>query len=216
MARRKTRKKEEFNHLSNCFDREAAFKGRWHEFFKNNHPITLELGCGKAEFIYELAQRHPDRNYIGIDLKADRLWRPAKEALNAGIKNLAFLRIHLMEIRDHFADNEANQIWITFPDPFPKNRQVKHRMTNPQFLAEYEHILKPQGRFHLKTDNLPLFHYSLEVLVAREQLRLCQLSFDLHEDERIHEEAKIKTTYEKQFLEMGLKINYVSWEVNDM
>jgi len=215
MARRKTLKKAEFTSFSNCFDPQTDHRGRWAEYFANPYPITLELGCGKAAFIYELAQRFPKRNFIGIDLKADRLWRPAKEALEAEIHNLAFLQINLLSIDEHFGENEVSEIWITFPDPFPKKRQAKHRMTNAHFLEKYESILRPDGHFFLKTDNLDLFHYSLEVLVNRKRVKLRDLSFDLHGNEQISKEAKVKTTYEKKFIEMGMKINYVSWEVAD-
>lgn len=214
MARRKKQKQAEFKTFENCFDRQAALKGRWHEHFGNNNPIYLELGCGKAAFSLEMARRYPGRNFVGIDLKADRLWYAAKLALEQGLNNLALLQINLLTVGEHFADNEVDEIWITFPDPFPKKRQAKHRMINPQFLRLYELILRPGGRFHLKTDNLELFHYTLEILVRQPHLQLCSLSFDLHEDELIAEEAKIKTAYEEQFLAMGKKINYLSWKVN--
>jgi tRNA (guanine-N7-)-methyltransferase len=211
MARRKTIKKQEYESFPNCMNGTEEWKGRWKDFFGNDGKLVLELGCGKAELIYTLAQKYPQINYLGVDLKMDRMWRPAKEALKNGIHNMAFLCIHLIEIQQHFEENEVDEIWITFPDPFPKNKQAKHRMINPPFLRQYQYILKSQGTVHFKTDNLDLFHYSLELFVREQNIRFHALSFDLHEDKRMNEELKIETTYERAFRQMGKKINYVSF-----
>lgn len=211
MARRKTLKKEQYKQFDNCLNSDGSKKGAWKSFFGNNNPITLELGCGKAELSYGLAQMYPDRNFLGIDLKMDRMWRPAKEALAAGIHNIGFLCLHLQEIADHFEENEVDEIWITFPDPFPKNKQAKHRMINPRFLDQYQKILKPGGILHYKTDNTELFYYSLETFVAYKNIRFKKLSFDLHADEGISADKKVKTTYEKQFMALGEKIKYVQF-----
>lgn len=208
MARRKELKKAQFRAFPNCFSQADHTIGRWREIFGNDHPITFELGCGKAAFSYEMAQRHPDRNFVGVDLKMDRMWQPAKDALDAGIENIAFLFCHLMQLDEKVAANEADELWITFPDPYPKNRQAKHRMTNAPFLKLYQHVLRPGGRIHFKTDNLPLFHYSLEVFVRQGNLRMEELTFDLHADDRIDEEVKIMTHYERIFVEEGKMINY--------
>lgn len=210
MARTKELKKNQYRDFPHCFDKNDPTKGKWQEIFGNDHPITFELGCGKAAFIYEMAQRYPERNFVGIDLKADRLWRPAKEAASAGIHNLAFLCAHLIQIGDYVAPHEAAELWITFPDPFPKKKQAKHRMVNSPFLDLYEKILQPEGILHLKTDNLDFFHYTLETLVKRGNIKLKQLSFDLHATEDISSDAKILTVYETLFLSMGKSINYLS------
>ena len=212
MARKKLIKKAEFETFPNGFTRTAEQTGKWKEVFGNDHPLTLELGCGKAEFSFEMAKKYPDRNFLGVDLKADRLWKPARDAMDAHISNIAFLCVNLLELDEHLAENEADEIWITFPDPFPKNRQAKHRMLNPTFLQKYQQVLKPDGLLHYKTDNLELFHYSLEVFVQFQSLHFHQLSFDLHADERISADTKILTTYERKFLEMGKRINYVSMQ----
>ncbi len=211
MARRKNIRKEEFGQLPNCFNKTAEWKGKWRTYFENDHPIILELGCGKAELSYTLAKQNPEINYIGIDLKPDRLWHPSKQALEEGVSNIALLCINLLDLADHFAENEVDGIWITFPDPFPKNRQAKHRMINPAFLKGYQNVLKPGGLVQYKTDNLSLFHYSLETFVKTENIRFKYLTFDLHEALEISENTKIETTYEKKFREMGVKINYVSF-----
>lgn len=211
MARRKTLKKEQFQLFGNCFNSDVNKKGAWKSFFGNNNPITLELGCGKAELSYGLAQMYPERNFLGIDLKMDRMWRPAKEAIHAGITNIGFLCLNLLELEEHFAENEIDEIWITFPDPFPKNRQAKHRMLNPAFLDQYKMILKPGGILHYKTDNTDLFYYSLETFVDYGNIHFKKLSFDLHADDRIEADKKVKTTYEKQFMALGEKIKYVQF-----
>mgnify|MGYP006271422165 CR=1 FL=1 len=209
MARKKELKKAGFRELDNCYHREDGLAGRWHEVFGNQQPLTFELGCGKAAFSYSMAERHPERNFVGLDLKMDRMWHAARDAQGNHIPNLAFVFTHLMQIDECIAPGEADELWITFPDPYPKKRQAKHRMVNPAFLQKYQQVLKPGGRVHYKTDNRELFHYSLEVFVQQDKLRLHQLSFNLHEDERIHPDAKILTHYERQFIEMGKDINYV-------
>ena len=158
MARKKEKRKSAYHELPNCFDRETKWKGKWGEMFGNDSPIVLEVGCGKAEFSLELAQKYPSKNYLGIDLKTDRMWYPAQYAVENSIDNLAFLWIHLLEIDQYFSENEVEEIWITFPDPFPKARQAKHRMINPGFLEKYKRILNPNGKVKYKTDNRDLFH----------------------------------------------------------
>jgi len=212
MARRKIFKKQAYQSFSNCFDSNTMLKGKWRTHFSQDGPLILELGCGKAELSYALAKKYPTRSYVGIDLKMDRMWRPAKDALEQGISNIAFLCIHLLQIDKHFDQDEVDTLWITFPDPFPKTRQIKHRMINPHFLRQYASILKPGGRVHFKTDNLDLFHYSLTTLVRHGNIRFQELSFDLHEEETLSDDIKIETTYEQAFREMGKKIYYTCWE----
>lgn len=208
MSRRKLFKKAEYDALPNTYDIASFQDLSWGSHFKNDHPIVFELGCGKAEFIFEQAQLFPDKNFVGIDVKADRLWRPAKSALEMGLQNLAFMRAHLMRLDDFVLENEASEIWITFPDPFRKPRQAKHRMTHPNFLPLYQRMLQKDGFLHIKTDDVDLFHFSLKEFVKHTDIRIHALSFDLHEDEEIDGYYKVKTTYEKKFIEMGKKINY--------
>lgn len=207
MARRKTFRKEGYLEFPNCFNRES--EASWRTYLPENKPLILELGCGKADFSYEMATKHPERNFIGVDLKPDRLWYPAKQALDNGVGNIAFLHIHLNELHEKIASGEADELWVTFPDPFPKNRHAKHRTINTSFLKIYEQVLRPGGKVHFKTDNLPLFQFGLEVFVREGNVRFHALSFDLHEDEHIGADAKVLTAYERKFMEMGLKINYV-------
>ena len=210
MARRKQRKKDAFSTLDRTFDRQAGLAGRWQEAFARPQPLTLELGCGKAEFSLGMAARFPDRNFLGIDLKPDRLHDAAQRAEAAGLDNVAFLCLNLLELDQHFAPGEAAEIWITFPDPFPKKKQAKHRMVNPPFLRQYQQVLQPGGTLFYKTDNRDLFHYSLEVFVREGNIRFQALSFDLHADPRLPDFARIETHYEQRFREMGMPINFVA------
>jgi tRNA (guanine-N7-)-methyltransferase len=140
-------------------------KGKWQEsVFKNNNPIVLELGCGKGEYSVGLAKMNPDRNYIGIDIKGARFWRGAKTAIEDNIQNVAFLRIQIELIEYAFAQNEVDEIWITFPDPQIKYKRTKHRMTNTNFLMKYKYILKPNGIVNLKTDSEFMHGYTLGLL----------------------------------------------------
>ncbi|MDX1906487.1 MAG: tRNA (guanosine(46)-N7)-methyltransferase TrmB [Bacteroidia bacterium] len=207
MARRKNLRKTGYYELANCFGRNKT--PGWQQYLPGDKPLTLELGCGKADFSYELALRHPDEAFLGIDLKPDRMWYAATRALEQQVPNIAFLQIHLLELPEFVPPACADTIWITFPDPFPKKRQAKHRMTNPPFLDLYRRILKPGGSLCFKTDNLDLFHYSLEVLVRYPGVQFQALSFDLHADEALPPDTRIETAYEKQFRALGQVIKYV-------
>ena len=209
MARRKTLKKAAYLEFPNCFTKNTSHKGKWRAYFGNNHPLILELGCGKAELSLGLAEKYPNHNYIGVDLKMDRMWWAATQSQERKLTNIAFLCTHLLSIQDHFEEGEVDEIWITFPDPFPKKRQIKHRMITPPFLTNYQHILKDGGHILYKTDNLSLFQFSLEVFVRQKNIHLHELSFDLHEEADFPEDWKIQTTYEREFRAMGEKINFV-------
>ncbi|MBX7241478.1 MAG: tRNA (guanosine(46)-N7)-methyltransferase TrmB [Bacteroidia bacterium] len=217
MARRKQLKKAEFLIFDNCFGAESQnLKGIWREkHFQNQNPLILELGCGTAALSFGLATLFPDKNYIGIDLKPARLWKPAGKALEDGQKNIAFLGIHLLKIDEYFAEGEADELWITFPDPFPKNKQAKHRMINPPFLKLYRKILKKGGKVHFKTDNPDLFQYALEVFVSEKNIRFHALTFDLHHSPVLNEENRIKTAYEERFLSEGIATKYVCFEFTE-
>ena len=142
-----------------------ALKGRWNQtFFNNDNPLVLELGCGKGEYSLGLARKYPDKNFIGIDIKGARFWRGAKTAIEDGINNVAFLRIQIELIEYAFANNEVDEIWITFPDPQIKYKRTKHRMTNATFLERYKKVLRPEGIVNLKTDSEFMHGYTLGLL----------------------------------------------------
>ncbi len=201
-------KKTGFFDLDRCFGREAKWPGEWRERLGVPGKLVLELGCGKAEWSIAMAAQYPDTMFIGIDIKADRLWVAAQHAAERGVTNVAFACLNLFELDQFFAPGETDELWITFPDPFPKKRQAKHRMVYPTFLPKYRQVLHSEGFLHLKTDNLPLFQYTLETFVEQPWMRLRALSFDLHGENELPAETKVLTAYERKFLDQGLKIYY--------
>lgn len=188
-------------------------KGRWGSgFFKNDHPIILELGCGKGEYTVGLASRYPENNYIGVDIKGARMWRGAKTALENDINNVGFLRIPIGQIEQFFGKDEVSGIWITFPDPQPQKPRTNKRLTSPRFLAYYEKFLKPGSIIHLKTDNDPLFDYTLEV-IAQHGHKLLFETHDLYKTELDNEARHIQTYYEAMFLAHGKNICYLTFQL---
>ena len=189
-------------------------KGRWHEEFGNDHPIILELGCGKGEYTLALARKYPDKNFIGIDIKGARLWRGAKTALEEPLKNVRFLRTQIELIDLLFAPDEVTEIWITFPDPQIKYRRTKHRLVNEEFLKKYHKILKPGGIVHLKTDSEFLHGYLLGVLHTGNH-EVIYAHHDIYNTNSAPEiVTSTQTFYEKQFLEKGKPITYVRFRMN--
>ena len=189
-------------------------KGVWaRDFFKNNHPIVLELGCGKGEYTVNLAKEYPDKNFIGVDIKGARFWRGAKTALEEQIPNAAFLRIQIELIDNLFAQGEVSEIWITFPDPQIKYKRTKHRLTNQDFLAKYKHILSPEGLIHLKTDSEYLHGYTLGLLHGMGH-EILYANHHIYRNEGAPKEVlTIQTTYEKQYLAQGKPITYIRFRL---
>jgi tRNA (guanine-N7-)-methyltransferase len=191
-----------------------ALKGKWHSsFFKNEHPIVLELGCGRGEYTVSLAEKYPEKNFIGVDWKGARLWRGAKTSLEGKMPNVAFLRIKIQNILNFFAADEVNEIWITFPDPQPQQSRERKRLTAPRFLDLYRQMLKSGGPIHLKTDNKALYDYTLEV-IKESSCRKIYSTDDLYHSDAGDEILGIQTTYEKMFLEQGSKICYVKFALS--
>ncbi len=186
-----------------------SIKGRWHElYFKNNNPITLELACGKGEYTVGLGRLFSSQNFIGVDIKGARIYFGSCTAEEEGLDNVAFLRIKIVDIENYFAENEVDQIWITFPDPRPRDRDERRRLTHPRFLEAYQRLLKDGGIFHLKTDDRPFFDYTLEMLQAFpvEDLRW---THDLYNSPYVNGHHGLKTNYETKFLAEGKQINYL-------
>lgn len=190
------------------FHSDHPLKGNWNrDFFRNDNPIVLELGCGKGEYTVALAQRDPLRNYIGIDIKGARMWRGAKTATDNKMHNVGFLRTRVEFINGLFAENEVSEIWITFPDPQLKTRRAKKRLTSPLYLDYYARLLHPEGWINLKTDSKHLYAYTNEVI--RHYGLPCEVSQpDIYGSGYADEVLSVKTAYEKRFLEMGLPITY--------
>lgn len=175
--------------------------------WKKQSVDVIEMGAGTGLFSVELATRYPEKTFVAIDIKGDRLQKGAYEAEARGLKNVRFLRARADQIDDLFPKNHIGVIWLTFPDPFPRDRSARRRMTHPLYLEKYAALLKPEGEFYLKHDNPTFFSWSLEQLVAENWI-IRELSFDLHESE-LNYDYKIKTTYEIKWLDEGLKTNFV-------
>ena len=190
-------------------------KGQWNQqFFKNNNPLVLELGCGKGEYTVGLAQRYPNKNFIGIDIKGARFWRGAKTAVENKMPNVAFIRAQIELIEQLFESNEVDEIWITFPDPQIKYKRTKHRMTNATFLKRYKNILNDTGIVHLKTDSEFMHGYTLGLLHGQGH-EVQYANHDVYRQEGSPEEVTaIQTFYENQYLEKQKAITYIRFKIN--
>ena len=191
-----------------------TLKGKWNsDFFKNDNPIVLELGCGKGEYSVGLAQLNPNKNFIGIDVKGARFWRGAKTAVDTGMNNVAFIRTQIELINHIFAENEVSEIWITFPDPQIKYKRTKHRMTNSEFLQNYKKVLKQDGLMHLKTDSEFMHGYTLGLLHG-EGHEVIYANHNIYKNEGSPAEVTgIQTFYENQYLEVNKAITYIQFRI---
>lgn len=188
-------------------EKDFPLKGKWNtDFFHNDNPIILEIGCGKGEYAVGLASTNPDKNYIGIDIKGARMWTGAKTSLEKGLDNVAFIRTHIELINSFFAPGEIAEIWITFPDP--QMQKVRKRLTSSRFLKSYAELLTPNGIVHLKTDSFFLYTYTRE-LIRINRLPLLIGSDDLYHSPIEKEVPSIRTYYEQQWLERGIPIKYL-------
>jgi tRNA (guanine-N7-)-methyltransferase len=188
-------------------------RGKWKkDFFKNENPLVLELGCGKGEYTVGLAERFPDKNFIGIDVKGARMHRGASIAIAKGLTNAAFLRTRIDFINAVFDEGEVDEIWLTFSDP--QKEKPRKRLTSPLFLVRYANLLAKNGIIHLKTDSVLLHEYTLEI-IAEENHEIIECSNDIYGDGKNHDEVltTIQTAYEKRFLNEGMKITHVSFRL---
>ena len=191
-----------------------SLKGQWQSYFKNDNPIVLELGCGKGEYSVALAEKYPEKNFIGVDIKGARFWRGAKTALENDFQNVAFLRTQIELIDQCFDKNEVSEIWITFPDPQIKYKRTKHRLITKPFLEQYQSILKVNGLVHLKTDSEFLHGYLLGLLHEGPH-DILFAHHDIYNSSSPPAEATaIQTFYEKQYLEVEKAITYVKFRTN--
>lgn len=219
----KLEKFAEFDTFKNCFtlyfeelNKGLDIKGKWHEtYFKNQKPIVLELGCGRGEYTVGLAQKHPEKNYIGVDIKGNRIWTGAKQAIDEKLNNVAFLRTRIDFIDHCFDANEVSEIWLTFPDPQPQKTRARKRLSNMMFINRYKKFLKPGGLIHLKTDSTSFYEYTLEV-VKENKFNLLFATDDLYLNcpPGREELMEIKTYYEKLFTDKGEKIKYCCFTIN--
>ena len=191
----------------------VELKGQWGaKHFQNDHPIILELACGRGEYSLGLGRMFPDKNFIGIDIKGARIWQGAKFAIQESLHNVAFLRTRIEFITHFFAENEISEIWITFPDPFLKKEN--RRLTSWRFLKQYAEILQPKGPVHLKTDSPDLYEFTMDVLEKTDHTQLIYQDTDIYSKPLYLPEFEIKTYYEKMHLADKKTIKYIQFLVN--
>ncbi len=213
MGQKKLIRFEELKTFPNVLQYPEGMKGNWHLFFKNQNPIILELACGKGEYAVGLGRLYPQKNFIGIDIKGNRIWRGAKTALQEGLKNVAFLRTQIDKVTDYFNTNEVSEIWITFPDPQLRLSKIKKRLTHPRFLRLYQKFLRQGGLVHLKTDSPDLYNftktvinlYGLDLLVDYE---------DVYSRANLTDELKIKTHYEALDIAQSNRVHYLQLKID--
>ncbi len=186
-------------------------KGNWaKEFFKNDNPIILELGCGKGEYTVQLAKKFPEINFLGIDIKGARIWKGATSSMKQGLKNAGFLRTNIEIIDQFFGENEVDEIWLTFPDP--QMKKTRKRLTATNFISKYRHFLKPNGIIHVKTDSNFQFTYTC-AMVEENKLEVITKIEDVYNSGQLTDILSIKTFYEKQWLSRGITIKYISFRI---
>lgn len=217
---------ETFSNVFQCGARELLpenqvhpMAGHWRDaFFHNTNPIVLELGCGRGEYTVGLAQKYPNKNFIGVDIKGARMWAGAKQAVEAGLSNVAFLRTNIEIIASFFAKDEVDEIWITFCDP--QMKKATKRLTSTYFMQRYQQIVKPSGLIHLKTDSPFLYTYTTEMLKLNPYPVICSTddlyAEKLDSNELFTDARALQTHYEKQWLDRGLSIKYIEWKLTPL
>jgi tRNA (guanine-N7-)-methyltransferase len=212
MAQKKLKRFAEIKTFPNVLEYPENVKGNWRDFFGNENGIVLELACGKGEYTIGLAQIYPDKNFIGIDVKGNRLWVGAKYALKNKLTNVAFLRTQIDNITSYFTQNEVEEIWITFPDPQLRVSKAKKRLTHPKFLRLYQQILKPGAKIHLKTDSPDLYDFT-KLVTKLYDLQLTADIRDVYKMETVPPELSIKTHYEKLDIAKSNRIFYLCFSL---
>jgi tRNA (guanine-N7-)-methyltransferase len=214
MAHKKLQRFSEIKSFPNVLEYPQGVPGKWHSFFKNRNPIVLELACGKGEYTTGLAVYNPDRNFIGVDIKGNRIWVGAKYALKKELKNVAFLRTQIEKIDAYFDTDEVDEIWITFPDPQPRISKAKKRLTHPRFLRLYKKFLIPQGTINLKTDSEDLFNFT-KMVTRFYGFPVHQEIGDLYNSSETNRELFIKTHYESLDISGSRKVFFLSFSLHE-
>lgn len=210
MGQKKLQRFAEIETFPNVLIYPEGMPGKWKDHFGNNQPLTLELACGKGDYTLGLARLFPERNFMGVDLKGNRIWKGAKIALEEQLSNVAFLRTQIDKIEDYFLPGEVEEIWITFPDPFLRKSRARHRLTHPRFLAHYQKIIQPGGTINLKTDSPELYHFTQMVIAATG----CTLLVDIpnvYAQEEVSPLLRIQTFYEGMHLADGRIIRFLKF-----
>lgn len=214
MGQKKLERFAELKTLSNALEYPVDMKGNWHRFFGNNNPITLELACGKGEYALGLARLHPDKNFLGADLKGNRMWVGAKTAIADGLSNVGFLRSQIERIDEYFTEGEVAEIWITFPDPQLRTSKAKKRLTHPRFLKLYQKIMGLKGIVNLKTDSPDLYQFT-KMVINLFELPLLSDYDDLYLNNDLSQEMLIKTHYEKLDIAGSSRIHYLRFGLDN-
>jgi tRNA (guanine-N7-)-methyltransferase len=212
MGQKKLIRFEELKTFANVLEYPKEVAGKWNEHFKSNNPISLELACGKGEYAVGLGQLYPQRNFIGVDLKGNRIWVGAKKALQSNLTNVSFLRTEIDQLTEYFAKDEVAEIWITFPDPQLRKSKAKKRLTHPRFLRIYQQFLQAGGLIHLKTDSPDLYSFTKSVIAVYGCI-LHNNSDDVYKEESIGEELKIKTHYESLDIAGSNRIHHLCFSL---
>lgn len=214
MAQKKLQRFHEIKTFTNVLEYPENMAGKWNEHFENDFPIVLELACGKGEYTVGLARLFPGQDYIGVDIKGNRLWVGAKCALQNNLKNVAFLRTQITRIDTYFAANEVSEIWITFPDPQLRYSKAKKRLTHPRFLKLYKNILQARGKIHLKTDSPDLYNFTKAVIELYQLILVLDIN-DVYKNGEPQAELNIKTHYESLDIAQSKKIFYLCFTFSD-
>ncbi len=215
MGQKKLLRFKEINSFKNVLQYPNNMRGQWKYFFKNNHPINLELACGKGEYTVGLALMHPEKNYIGVDIKGNRLWAGAKKCLDKNITNAAFLRTQIGKINDYFEPCEVHEIWITFPDPQLRKSKANKRLTHPKFLRLYKQIQKPGGLIHLKTDSPDLYHFT-KLVIYFYGLNMVSDIDNIYKIENQMPELNILTHYENLDIAKSKSVFYLCFTLPEV
>lgn len=210
MAQKKLLRFAEFTAFPNTLEYPEGMSGNWHQFFKNNNPLVLELACGRGEYTVGLSRMFPQQNFIGVDVKGNRMHIGARKCIAEGLNNAGFLRTQIEMLTDYFSPGEVDEIWITFPDPQLRVSKAKRRLTHPRFLRLYQQVLKPSGSIHLKTDSPDLYRFTKRVIELY-GLTVVEDTDDVYRQATVKEELKIKTHYESLDIAQSNKIHYLKF-----
>lgn len=210
MGQKKLQRFAEIRTFKNVLEYPLHMQGKWPSFFNNDHPVTLELACGKGEYAVGLGRMYPERNFIGVDLKGNRIWVGAKKALEEELNNVAFIRSQIDKIDQYFSPGEVSEIWITFPDPQLRTSKAKKRLTHPYFLRLYQRFLKKNGKIHLKTDSPDLYHFT-RLVISFHDLEVIEDNDDVYANSILRDELTIQTYYESLDIAKSKKIHYLQF-----
>jgi len=210
MAQKKLQRFADIKTFANVLEYPENMQGQWHQFFKNNNPVILELACGRGEYTIGMAKLFPQQNFIGVDVKGNRMYIGAKKCLEEKLPNAGFLRTQIEKLPDYFTPGEVDEIWITFPDPQLRISKAKKRLTHPRFLRLYQQVLQPSGVIHLKTDSPDLYHFTKQVIELY-GLTIVEDCSDVYKQPQISEELKIKTHYESLDIAQSNTIHYLKF-----